>query len=59
MVSVHIGVREVKESSSRMLNRVEAGLVAVYGWLSGPPMSDLDRPHKQLETIYQGNRIGF
>ena len=62
MVSVRIGVREAKESSSKALHRVEAGLVASYDWLSGPPMSEFDRRQQKLaesEPIRQTNRIGF
>ena len=62
MVSVRIGVREAKESSSKAMHRVEAGLIAAYDWLSGPAMSDLDRRHRKLaesEPVRHTNRIGF
>lgn len=62
MVSVRIGVREASESSSKALHQVEAGLVTAYSWLSGPPMSDLDRRQQKLAEsapVRHTNRIGF
>ena len=40
MVTVGQGVREVKQSSSKMLQRLEMGAVSVYDWLTGPAMTD-------------------
>ncbi len=62
MVTVRIGVREAKESGSKALHQVEAGLLAAYGWLSGPGMTEQDRRHQKLaesEPVRHVNRIGF
>ena len=62
MVTVRRGVREAKESGSKVLHGVEAGLVAAYGWLSGPGMTEMDRRQHKLaesEPARHSNRIGF
>jgi len=62
MVTVRIGVREAKESGSKALHSVETGLIAAYGWLSGPGMTDQERRHQKLaesEPVRHSNRIGI
>lgn len=48
MVTVREGAKEVRESNSRVLHRMEAGLIAAYDWISGPPMSDLQRDQQKV-----------
>ena len=51
MVTMHEGIREVRESGSRFIHRVESGAVAVYTWVSGPPMTERNRmEHKLYEA---------
>ena len=62
MVTVRIGVREAKESSSKVLHQMETGLIAAYDWLSGPGMTELDRRQQKLaesEPVRHNNRVGF
>ena len=48
MVTMNQGIKEVRESSSRFIHRMEAGLVAVYDWMSGPAMTEQKRMQTQL-----------
>lgn len=48
MVTVNQGIKEVRESSSRFIHRMEAGLVTVYGWVSGPAMTEQERTNVKL-----------
>lgn len=48
MVTVGEGFREVKHSGSHLVHRMESGFQTVYGWLSGPAMSDQDRVRHQI-----------
>ena len=48
MVTMNQGIKEVRESSSRFIHRMEAGLVAVYGWVSGPAMTEQERTQARL-----------
>ena len=51
MVTMNQGIREVRDTGSRFIHRMESSMVAVYDWVSGPPMSEQDRnQHKLLET---------
>lgn len=51
MVTVNQGIKEVRESGSRFIHRMEAGLATVYGLVSGPPMTEQDRINvKLMET---------
>ena len=56
MVTVGEGVREVKDSGSKMLQRVEMGALAVYDWLSGPPMTDQQRIQHRLAELETARR---
>ncbi len=35
--------------SEGLLNRITKDILAVYDWLSGPPMSEQDRINRRLE----------
>ncbi len=48
MVTVGEGFREVKHSGSHFIHRMESGFLAVYGWLSGPAMSEQQRIQQRL-----------
>ena len=51
MVTMNQGIKEVRETSSRFIHRMETGLTAVYGWVSGPPMTEQERiQHRLIET---------
>ena len=43
MVTMNEGIKEVRESGSRFIHKLEIGLVAAYDWMSGPPMTDQER----------------
>ena len=43
MVTMNQGIKEVRETGSRFIHRMESGVVAVYGWVSGPPMTEQER----------------
>lgn len=45
------GIKEVRESGFRFIHRMEAGALAVYDWVSGPPMTEQERmQHRLAET---------
>ncbi len=48
MVTMNQGIREVRESSSRFIHKLEHGALAVYDWVSGPAMSEQERMHLRL-----------
>ncbi len=48
MVTMHQGIREVRESGSRFIHRMEVGAMAVYDWVSGPAMTDQERTQFRL-----------
>ena len=48
MVTMNQGVKEVRETGSRFIHRLEAGVMAAYDWVSGPAMTDMDRHQHQL-----------
>ena len=43
MVTMNQGVKEVRETGSRFIHRLEAGVLAAYEWVSGPPMTEQER----------------
>ena len=43
MVTMNQGVKEVRDVGSRFIHRMEAGVVAVYDWVSGPAMTEQER----------------
>ena len=43
MVTMNQGVKEVRDVGSRFIHRVEAGVTAVYDWVSGPAMTEQER----------------
>lgn len=51
MVTMNQGIREVRETGSRFIHRMEAGVLAVYDWVSGPAMTEQERiQHRLAET---------
>ena len=51
MVTMNQGIREMRETSSRFIHRMEAGVMAVYDWVSGPAMTEQERTqHRIAET---------
>ena len=48
MVTVNQGIKEVRDSGSRFIHRMETGLVTVYGWVSGPAMTEQERINVKL-----------
>ena len=48
MVTMNQGVREVRETGSRFIRRMEASALAVYDWVSGPAMTEQERMQHQL-----------
>ena len=59
MVTVRDTAKEVRESSSRVLHRMETGLMAAYDWISGPPMSELQRNQLKLYETENIRRYGM
>ena len=51
MVTMQEGIREVRDSGSRFVHRLEAGMLAAFALVSGPPMTEQERTqHKLAET---------
>ncbi len=51
MVIMNQGIKEVRETGSRFIRRMEAGALAAYDWVSGPPMTEQERTqHRLAET---------
>ena len=51
MVTMNQGVKEVRETGSRFIHRLETGVLAVYDWVSGPAMTEQERTqHRLAET---------
>ena len=51
MVTMNQGIKEVRETGSRFVHLMEAGVLSVYDWVSGPPMTEQERAqHKLAET---------
>ena len=51
MVTMNQGIKEVRDTGSRFIHRMESGMLAAYTWISGPAMSEQEREHhKLLET---------
>ena len=50
MVTMNQGIREVRESGSRFIHRMEAGVMAVYDWMSGTPTTEQERLQAQLHS---------
>lgn len=48
MVTMNQGLREVRESGSRFIHRMETGVLAVYDWVSGPAMTEQERRQLRL-----------
>ncbi len=48
MVTMNQGIKEVRESGSRFISRMETGIVAVYSWVSGPAMTEQARTQTRL-----------
>ena len=47
MVTMSQGVKEVQESGSRFIHRLEDGMMAAYAWVSGPAMTEQERVQHQ------------
>lgn len=51
MVTMNQGIKEMRETSSRFIHKLEHGALAVYDWVSGPAMSEQERmQHRLAET---------
>lgn len=48
MVTMNQGIREVRETGSRFVHRLEVGVIAVYDWVSGPALSEQQRTQLRL-----------
>ena len=48
MVTMNQGIKEARETGSRFIHRMEAGVVAVYDWMSGPAMTEQERTQYRL-----------
>lgn len=48
MVTMNEGIKEVRETGSRFIHKLEHGVVAVYGWMSGPAMTEQERSQLRL-----------
>ena len=55
MVTMNQGVKEVRDVGSRFFHKLEAGAAVVYGWVSGPAMTDLERRQHLLNET-EGSR---
>lgn len=49
MVTMNQGVKEVRDVGSRFFHKMEAGVAAVYDWVSGPAMTERERALHQLQ----------
>ena len=43
MVTMNQGIKEVRETGSRFVHRLETGVMSVFNWMSGPAMTEQDR----------------
>ena len=51
MVTMNQGIKEMRETSSRFIHRLETGVMSVYDWVSGPAMTEQERiQHQIVET---------
>ena len=50
MVTMNEGIKEVRETSSRFIHRMETGVLAVYSWVSGPAMTEQERQQVHLHS---------
>ena len=51
MVTMNQGIKEVRETGSRFIHRLETGALTVYDWVSGPAMTEQERTqHRLAET---------
>ena len=51
MVTMNQGIKEARETGSRFIHLMEAGVLAVYDWMSGPAMTEQERTqHRLAET---------
>ena len=48
MVTMNQGIKEMRDTSSRFIHNFESGVLAVYGWMSGPAMTDQERVQIQM-----------
>ena len=48
MVTMNEGIKEVRDTSSRFIHKMEAGVLAAYNWVSGPPMTEQERLQARL-----------
>ncbi len=58
MVTMNQGIKEVRESGSRFIHRMEVGVMAVYGWVSGPGMTEQERTQLRLAETDSIRRYG-
>ena len=49
MVTMNQGVKEFRDVGSRFFHKVEAGVAAVYDWVSGPAMTEQERTQHRLQ----------
>ena len=49
MVTMNQGVKEVRDVGSRFFHKVESGVATVYGWVSGPAMTEQERTQLRLQ----------
>ena len=50
MVTMNEGIKEVRETSSRFIHKMETGVLAVYNWASGPPMTEQERHQVRVHS---------
>ena len=51
MVTMNQGIKEVRETGSRFIHRMETSVMAVYDWVSGPAMTEHERIQHRLVEI--------
>ena len=48
MVTMNEGIKEVRETGSRFIHKLEHGALTVYDWMTGPAMTEQERSQLRL-----------
>ncbi len=56
MVTMNQGVKEVRETGSRFIHLLEAGMMAAYDLVTGPAMTEQERVQHHLAESYEYRR---
>ena len=60
MVTMNQGIREVRDTGSRFIHRLEHGVMAAYDWVWGPAMTEQERNQLRMadsENYRRANQI--